>query len=83
MCTVQFSTSLTLGPLDTGNWFVRVGNRSQTIFTAVASAPDLVLLTSIGSGPNPGPDVVSYSPPPFDVIGPPGPAPAFSDFPIT
>jgi len=82
-CTVTFSQALTPGPLDTGNWFVRVGGRSQTIFLAAAVAPDKAELTSIGSGANPGPDVVSYSPPPFDVTGPTGDAPAFSDFPIT
>lgn len=82
-CTVTFSQPLTPGPLNPGNWFVRVGDRSQTIFIAAAVAPNTVELTSIGSGPNPGPDVVSYSPPPFDVTGPTGDAQAFADYPIT
>lgn len=80
---VWFSTPITAGVLDVTNWFVRVGNRSQSLFTATAIAPNYVELLSIGSGPDIGPDVVSYSPPPFDVVGPGGPAAAFADFPIT
>lgn len=69
--------------MDPTNWFVRVGGFSQNIVSALAVAPNQVLVTSFGAGPDPGPDVVSYSPPPFDVVGPTGPAAAFSDYPIT
>ena len=72
-------------PTDLGNWFVRHGGTKPAV-TAVQSLVGVVVL-SLGFGPpDPGPDVVSYSPPPFDLASntaKPIAAPAFSAFPIT
>ncbi len=71
-------------PLDTGNWFIRFSGRSQTVIAASAVGGIVRVLTS-GIVSNPGPNVVSFSPPPFDVISDtvrPLRAEAFTDFPI-
>ena len=87
IATVEFDRFLTSGPLDVSNWFVRYGGLSKTVNAADAEGHvpgilDLYLLA--GGVPNPGPDVVSYSPPPFDVVSRTGiPAAAFADYPIT
>lgn len=80
---VQFSTVLAIGPLAAGNWTIRIGNFDRQPTVAVVVPPDTVRVTHLPVFPNPGPDVVSFSPPPFDVVGPGGPAVAFADFPIT
>lgn len=80
---ILFSTAITPGVLALGNWFARFGNIKLGLTNATAFAPNRVQLTALGGGADPGPDVVSYSPPPFDVIGPGGPAAAFTDFPLT
>lgn len=80
---ITFSTPLTPGVLDHTNWFVRVGDFARGPGSAVMVPPNVVKVTTIGFAPDPGPNVVGYSPPPFDVIGPGGPAAAFADFPIT
>lgn len=69
---------------DTGNWFIRFTGLERTI-TGVLVAPGGVIVTTAGVVANPGPDVVSYSPPPFDVVSDttkPTAAPAFTDFPL-
>lgn len=82
-CFVTFDQVLGPGVLDNANWFVRVGNFSRGVATATVVPPSVVRLTTVGFGPDAGPDIVSYSPPPFDVIGSGGPAVAFADYPIT
>jgi len=85
--TVEFDRRLTGGPISTGNWFVRVANLQKNITNVDVEGhvPRLVdVLCSVGGIPNAGPDVVSYSPPPFDLTSLTGiPAAAFADFPIT
>jgi hypothetical protein len=81
---VTFDKPLVAGVLNAGNWFVRVGGNSYGITSAISLIP-AVLLTLGAPVLNPGPNVVSYSPPPFDVLssGSLVPAEAFSDFPVT
>lgn len=81
--TVFFSAPLTPAVLNPANWFVRDGNFWRTTLTAVAAAPNVVTLTEVGFAPNIGPDIVTYTPPPFDVTGPTGIVAAFADFPLT
>lgn len=76
-----------VGPLDPANWFIRHTNQEWDVFAA-AVLPGLESQVKIdtNAGPaNVGPDVVSYSPPPFDVVAGPRrvPAAAFAGFPIT
>lgn len=81
--SVFFSTPITPGPISQLNWAIRLANFNRDPIVATAVAPNRVDVTHLQVLPNPGPDVVSYSPPPFDVVGPGGPAVAFADFPIT
>lgn len=80
---VYFSSTLTPGPLNAGNWFIREANTAWLPIGPTAVLPNRVSIDLFGLGPDVGPDVVSYSPPPFDVVGPGGPAAAFADYPIT
>lgn len=83
--TITFDQPLGPDPaLDTDNWFVRLSNQAYRRDAAVA-AGDAVVLTLGLAIPDPGPNVVSFSPPPFDVLAAAPsfkPAPAFSDFPL-
>lgn len=74
--------------LNTDNWFVRFNNFSLNIVLAriAPATPFIVRLTISGQAINMGPDVVSFFPPPFDVISDTVvevPAPGFTDFPLT
>lgn len=71
------------GVLDTGNWAVRVANNLHVI-TGVSASGNAVTVLLGGLIPNVGPDQVTYSPPPFDVLGENGAAAkSFSGFPVT
>jgi len=84
--TVTFNQPLRPDPaLETANWFVRHNGQAPLVHAALAVADRVVLSLGIGPG-NPGPNVVSFNPPPFDVqeAAPPHePTAAFSDFPLT
>lgn len=84
---VDFDKPLNPASLDLANWFVRHSNVERDIWFAAVTPPGLnrVGLRGTAGAPNIGPDVVSYSPPPFDVTAGPRrvPAAAFADFPIT
>lgn len=73
---------------DTANWFVRVANVERTVMgVTIGAGPgnNRVDLTTLAAGADFGPDVVSFSPPPFDVVSDtvkPQPAPAFADLPL-
>jgi hypothetical protein len=81
--TVTFSCPLISRSLDATNWFVRVGNVRYGAIGA-SSAGDHVTLVVIADGANVGADVVSFTPPPFDVVSAVGgvQAAAFADFPL-
>lgn len=81
---VAFSVPIHATALDVGNWFVRYGGQAWTV-TGVAGGALGVTVVLTGSVPDVGPDVVSYSPPPYDVLSAGGlvPAPAFADYAIT
>lgn len=81
---MAFSVPIHATALDVGNWFVRHGGQAWTV-TGVAGGALGVTVVLAGSVPDVGPDVVSYSPPPFDVLSAGGlvPAPAFADYAIT
>jgi hypothetical protein len=80
---VQFDRPLQADPaLDVANWTVRLGNFLQVVSSAVAAGSIVTLQRTNGPG-QPGADVVSFAPPPDDVISAAGlPAAAFSDLPI-
>ena len=70
------------GGLDTGNWALRLNGMAQTITSATASG-NSVVLTRVDGPVSPGPDEVSYSPPPYDVISAEGvPALGFDAYPV-
>lgn len=85
MCVVTFDLPLVAGGLDIGNWFVRFGGLSWALTNGAAGGSQVNLQGSGGSVPDAGPDVVGYSPPPFDVLASVGAVPAagFADFPLT
>lgn len=80
---MSFSVKLETGPSSAGNWFVRKNGQHWSVASAGAGQSKVELLLS-GQIPDVGPDVVSYSPPPFDVLSDGGqvPAPAFADYPL-
>jgi len=85
--TVTFDQPLVPGALDPANWFLRFNNTfiSPLVIpgnpSAAGSTVSIIFFTA---GPDPGPDVVSFSPPPNDVVSLATaiPAAAFSDFPL-
>lgn len=80
---MTFSCDLVSGPLDPTNWFARYGGYGLTPLAANAVGSEVVM-TVLSGASNPGADIVSYSPPPFDVVAAyrPIPAVAFADFPL-
>lgn len=85
---VTFNHPLVPSPaLNTDNWFLRFNNFSLNIVLVriVAGTPTVVRLTVSGQAINAGPDIVSFFPPPFDVVSNTAvqvAAPAFTDFPL-
>lgn len=84
---VTFSTWLTPGPLNPFNWTVRWNNVQATAIAAevVPSYRNPVVHLTPGLfGLNPGPNVVAYIPPPFDLTSRIGDiqAPGFFNFPL-
>jgi hypothetical protein len=85
--SVDFDAQLTPAVLDVPNWFVRWGGNQITLTAAAAGGFPFgarVLLTKGLTVGSPGPNVVSFSPPPFDVTALVGGAPAvaFANFPL-
>lgn len=83
---ITFNHPLLDVPLDPANWSVRDMDLDQPVQTAAVVLPNVVRLVTLGVGPDPGLDGVSFAPPPFDVVSDtakPTPAPAFTDFPTT
>lgn len=76
---VFFDRPLTMGVLDSLNWFVRTDNLIRDFGLATAKQ-DHVRLENPGiPGFNAGPDEVRYAPPPFDLLSDVGtPAAAFA-----
>jgi hypothetical protein len=81
---VTFDQALVGGALSTVPWAVRIGGYTYNVASATASGVEVGMLISQGAA-NPGADVVSWTPPPADIVsaGTGVPAAAFADFPIT
>ena len=80
--SVTFDQALQPGALDTANWDFRVANNLRPLVSAVASGAVVSVVTS-GANPSIGPNAVSYSPPPFDVLNASNQAAvAFLNFPL-
>jgi hypothetical protein len=86
-CTVDFDQDLQPGLLDHTNWTVRYNNLAFTISTAAIAGPQprtVGLYYNLPGLPSPGPNIVNYAPPPFDVQNLYGDkAATFSGFPVT
>lgn len=79
---VTFDQSLVDGVLDRTNWQYRYANRLYVPVVCGAVGNE-VQMGAFSGMLNPGPNVVSYYPPPFDVTNLDLlPAPGFVDFPI-
>lgn len=71
------------------SWFIRwmgVERRATTVIIGGGPLDNQVTISTAVVGANPGDDVVSFGPPPFDVISDTTkqiPAPAFTDFPLS
>lgn len=73
-------------PMTPAPWFVRSGNVIRTVNTVSQFAIREVRLLTTPGAADPGPDIVSYTPPPADVISDTArqiAAPPFLAFPIT
>jgi hypothetical protein len=70
--------------LDTANWAVRFNDFTYTV-TAAECVGAAVTLALTQGGADPGADVVSYTPPPNDLLTLMNELPvlAFADFPVT
>ncbi len=81
---VTFDSPLQNGSYASSQHFIRVGNIERFIQGSVTVSGGVAFMwTSPGTG-NPGPDVTSYSPPPFSLIGTNSVlVEAYSNFPIT
>lgn len=81
---MTFDRPLIGGVSNKNNWFVRQNNFKQPV-----QAPPIIAgnqVTALTNFPvlDIGPDVVTFTPPPFDVVATNGlPAAAFADFPLT
>ncbi len=79
---LTFDSALMPAMLARSNWFLRIYDQAYLILSAEA-AMDSVILTGIPGMVDPGANIVSYSPPPFDVLSWQGEAAeAFSDLPV-
>lgn len=80
---LQWSIPIVDAPvLDVANWWARINNKLQVV-SAVNAVANVVTLSVTDGAVDVGPDVVSYRPPPYDVVGTNGvPAPAFEDYPV-
>lgn len=81
---VTFSEPITTIGYDTSPWFVRIGNNQRGVDSIEEVLGPTIVLQLAGSLANPGPNIVSYSPPPEDLVTDPGgdPVPGFANFPI-
>lgn len=80
--TVTFDKALQPGVLDFTNWFFRAANTAWLGDFATAAGA-VVAGTATQGLEDLGPDVVNFTPPPFDVLSLTGlPAVAFADFPL-
>lgn len=83
--TVTFSENLVNGGgLDVGNWFVRKAGNKMNVTSVIASDTAVTLNLTTG-GANPGSDVVTFTPPPDDIVTRLSLLPVleFADFPMT
>ncbi len=81
--SILFNEPLQPGPLNPANWWGRVDDTRWNCVTADAVGSQ-VNLTVVDLNPDPGPDGVTFSPPPNDVLDLTGnPAAAFIDFPFS
>lgn len=79
---VAFDRPLQAGILDADNWYLRYLSTRWVPYSAIVLGTDVTGFAA-AAGAAVGPDVVSYSPPPYDVIGTNGyAAAAFADFPL-
>jgi len=81
---VTFNMWLAPGPLDPSIWSIRYGGNSYPVAAATALTNEVTLAYGAGP-PDPGPDVVNWLPPPYDVrsLARGTPATAILDFPLT
>ncbi|MBA7673280.1 hypothetical protein ES703_81474 [subsurface metagenome] len=81
---ITFTDLIAAGALNNNNWFVRHANAIHVV-TGANVFEGTVVLSTVPGVADPGPDVVSFDPPPFDVISDRTglAALAFADFPLT
>lgn len=81
---ITFTDPIAVGALNNNNWFVRHGNTIQVVTTA-AIFQGTVILSVLPGIFELGPNVVSFNPPPFDVISDRTglAAQGFAGFPLT
>lgn len=82
---VTFDRQLFPNPTPNGaNWIIRHTNQLRTV-TAGNAVGFTLTLTLTPGGADVGPDVVSFDPPPFDILDllTLEPVAAFADFPVT
>lgn len=81
--TMTFSEAIQAASLDTSNWHVTYSNQAYLCVVANATGGQVVIQLASPSGGGPD-DIVTFTPPPFDVVGVGGqPVAAFGSFPLT
>jgi len=86
LVTVFFDLPLVAGTgWDAANWIVRCKNKLYPVVTVTTTSSRVLLAVDTMLFPSPGPDGVSYMPPPFDVRSRSSglPVAPFSDYPLT
>lgn len=85
--TVEFDSTLRIETHDPANWSVRLNNFRRLVTQAFSLPPDRTRIQLVlrDQTLELGPDIVDFSPPPFDVHGllTGLPVAAFADFPLT
>lgn len=64
---VELSEPLQPGPVNLANWMWRVSNTAFECFEAIATG-NRIFLQGADTQADPGPDQISYNPPPYDVL---------------
>lgn len=82
---VFFSCTLNGGGLEAFNWSGRELGRAVTWGAAIALTNRVLLIGKVDGGADPGPDVITYSPPPYDVVDAmtSDPIAAFANYPMS
>ncbi len=80
---ITFDSEIVTQTFDASVWPIRAVNVTRIPTGISRPVPTVILLNTTAGPPNPGPNVVSYAPPPVGLKTPGGsPVGSFTDFPL-